>query len=336
MENQRDAITASVATQLRTFRLEFSTEMLALIQGSMDSSFANMERGFHNVMAQQLVDYDHGIQRRFDKQDTEISELHRRLDQISAEAKGNTNKVENLEREVGLMENVPTARPPMSTDFDRDTDGTILRIRTDKPVSKAAVARAIEQLMRDADIPQSQYELHEDRKRPPQSQSTSSAAPSAEATPSAFGKDFIIKFTGMASTAARRAGKTIGMLRHPDGSWRDLVATTPENEDARVYVDVDKSPKQLAKERIAKKVHAACKDIYKDKEFYLQKADGKITSAYQIVAQIVVDSKDEWRVNFNTVMLRTLGLDRDQIMDRARQLLQRPNTAPPVFVTSCG
>jgi len=275
-----------------------------------------------------------GIQRTFSEHKTEITDLHRRLDDLAADVRANSSKVSHMEEEVIALENTPTARPPTSQDFGRCTDGTILHVRAEKPVSKDSIKRTLAPLLQDADLSTSQYQLEEVKRRQPPTQAAAGSAPMADVSP--FFKEYVLKFSGNAALASRRAGKTISLLRNPDGTWRDLTALTPESESCRVHIDIDESNKQLSKERYVKKLHAACKELYPAKEFYVQKADGKITSAYQLVAQVVVEAKDDWKVAFNNTMLVTMGLDRDAIVDRTRKLLQRPGAEAPVLVMSSG
>ena len=340
-DTQRAAITSqineTVAGQLRSFRKDFQHELLSQMQILMQTSLDGFEKNCHHSFGEQIAAYDEGVQRTFTEHRTEIDDLHKRLDNLAADVKANSTKVNRVEEEVSAMENTPTARPPSSLDFDRCTDGTILQVRTEKPVSKDNIKRALAPLLQDADISITQYQIEEVRKRQPASQPAGSAAPMTADSP--FFKEFIIKFNGHTALAARRAGKTHSLLRNPDGSWRELTAVTPDNENCRIYIDIDKNNKQLSKERYAKKLHTACKELYPAKEFYFQNTEGKITSAYQLVAHVIVEAKDEWKVAWNNTMVATMRLDRAAIMERTRKLLRRPGAEAPVLVFddgSCG
>ena len=80
--------------------------------------------------------------------------------------------------------------------------------------------------------------------------------------PDAPSRRFILSFTGDAGTASRRAGKARALLRS-DGRWREFGAyrTVTGGSDHRVYVSVDKNPRQFRTETDAKRLVASIREV---------------------------------------------------------------------------
>lgn len=56
------------------------------------------------------------------------------------------------------------------------------------------------------------------------------------------GKQFTITFTGAPVTAARRANKSHGALRRPDGSWVKHIVCMPAGTCTGLNAEADKVP----------------------------------------------------------------------------------------------
>eukprot|EP00973_Karenia_brevis_P081657 11320271-Karenia_brevis.AAC.1 len=87
-------------------------------------------------------------------------------------------------------------------------------------------------------------------------------------------KQPVVVFGGDPETAARRCDKVLGLCRQGK-QWRELWALTPAKQQCRLYVQPDKSPKQIRLEIATRRIHKVLADNYWRTDFVPNKYRGQ-------------------------------------------------------------
>ena len=179
---------------------------------------------------------------RIDVVDERSASVSRSLDAVDAKhdllAKTvalHTKALEDLRSQLALDAAIPrVASNAMNIDYDRDTDDTILTIRTLAAVAKEAVVEALLPLGVRAGFPKPDWSVD---------------GP-------ALGRNFKVVFEGSNAVAARRALRFHAAQRLEDGSWVALVVKLPGDgglgETTKLWLDMDKNKRQLREQRATK------------------------------------------------------------------------------------
>ena len=77
--------------------------------------------------------------------------------------------------------------------------------------------------------------------------------------------------------AGRRAKKALDSLRLDNGSWTELFCKSPSGSSVRAYAGPDKNAKQMATERLSKKLLTSCKESFDATTWASSKRDGIVT-----------------------------------------------------------
>ena len=128
-------------------------------------------------------------------------------------------------------------------------------------------------------------------------------------------KLFAIDFTGDTKTAALRAKKSRECLRNDDGSWMQLMVTTPAGATTQAYVNADKSPKIERVEKLSKILLKICANEYKDKKFFVDRATGTIKCGWTPIAIIAAPTSSEISLKWNNGGILSTGIDKALVKD---------------------
>ena len=105
---------------------------------------------------------------------------------------------------------------------------------------------------------------------------------------------FSIDFVGdNDGTNNLRAKKARECLRNPDGSWIELVVTTPAGANTKAYINPDKSPKVERVEKLSKILFKICQQEFTDKKFVLDMATGTIKCGWTPIAIVAAPNSAE-------------------------------------------
>ena len=127
---------------------------------------------------------------------------------------------------------------------------------------------------------------------------------------------FSIDFVGDSeATNNLRAKKARECLRNPDGSWIEIVVTTPTGAPTKAYINPDKSPKVERVEKLSKIMHKICQHEFSDKHFFLDRATGTIKCGWTPIAIISAPSSAEISLKWNNGGLEKSGISKAVLKD---------------------
>ncbi len=177
---------------------------------------------------------------KFQVQDAKLDELHKQFQQLRTSqdelGKDNTNlrrEMESLSTSMARAEQATVTQAEIDAeDFSREPRLNVLRVGSEKLLSKAAVATAIDPWLSRLGIPADQIILN---------------GPAA-------GSQFELSFQGAGMLAADRARKANRLLRKPDGSWEEIFGITAASENAKLFIGPDEPPVKRTTRRFAKKL----------------------------------------------------------------------------------
>ena len=116
----------------------------------------------------------------------------------------------------------------------------------------------------------------------------------------------------------------LGCVRLPDGGWNDFFVKDPSGHQIKLYLSIDKSPKQLRKEREGKRLFNLVKEQLTQAgkaaeipKLSLLRKDAVVSHNWRPVAKVVVAEK---RASASTVRcilseMARIGLDRKKLTD---------------------
>ena len=242
--------------------------------------------------------YDKAQQKRFAGIDAGLADVNAKQEKADAEMQKMRASITALEKGLAVAETTVAVRADLDAeDFDREPDVSVLRLGAAELVAKTSLLAALTSWLEDASLKVEDVEI-----RGP-----------------TIGKQFSIKFAGASGLAGRKARKAFGILRTPEG-WREMCAAGPNGSEIRLYVSEDKSPKQLRKEILAKKLLRAVQDSVKDKQAHLQRRDCSITLEWKSLVRVEVTTADaEPTLLWNAAAVAQLEVDKECIMEKFRQ-----------------
>ena len=140
-------------------------------------------------------------------------------------------------------------------------------------------------------------------------------------------KVFVAKFTGPPGTAKVRLQTALGELRNLDGSWKSFqvkVASGSAGSDSSslsfrpLSISEDKTAKQVAREVSGKRLRDLLTAMHPGTRFYLNRADGKISSAYIPIVRAVPKPDREVHVEWNMSSPVIKLINREELVAKFR------------------
>ena len=266
-------------------------EVAAGVKLTTTSAVNDLEQKFTSAMANALRKTDANYQDRFGAVEGEIKELKMRMEQIEGWRPSTDRAVAEVRHAVALAESSANVQELLDADdFDRQTDLTIVRARILDAVTPAAARAAVCGIMEEMNLKGDEMKIE--------------------------GKDldkgFTFRFAGCTATAARRARKFM-QLQRDGGEWRDLVAKTPDGSETKMYLDVDKSKKQIKMEMMSRRLHKVLKEKYPARDFFNRKRDGTVSTEWTPLARIANVNIDSYKIEWNMKLVGELGIDKDKV-----------------------
>ena len=269
-------------------------EVAAGVKLTTTSAVNDLEQKFTSAMANALRKTDANYQDRFGAVEGEIKELKMRMEQIEGWRPNTDRAVAEVRHAVALAESSANVQELLDVDdFDRQTDLTIVRARILDAVTPAAARAAVCGIMEEMNLKDDEMKIE--------------------------GKDldkgFTFRFAGCTATAARRARKFM-QLQRDGGEWRDLVAKTPDGSETKMYLDVDKSKKQIKMEMMSRRLHKVLKEKYPARDFFNRKRDGTVSTEWTPLARIANVNIDSYKIEWNMKLVGELGIDKDTVNEK--------------------
>ena len=243
--------------------------------------------------------------------DADISELKQSTGSLERSNQELFQKCADLEKQMDQFSKileVAEKAPSQHThnpNWDREPDGTIIKVTAKEPVPRDKVVKVLEELLGE----------YKDKATISGSNDTDS-------------KFFIIKFTGPPGIAKQRVQKLLASQRQPDGTWKQYCVKTHDHgtglaDDARsksvrLSISEDKSSKQIAMEVSGRKLRDILGDVFPHKTFYLSRADGNISSDWINIAEVVPLPDRTIRIDWQVKSPLYASIDTNDVAARFR------------------
>ena len=252
---------------------------------------ASMEKNLMKTMTAALRKTDAAYCARFDRVEKEVSSLKEEMVILKETASRAQNDVTEVRRSVAMAESAVPVREALDLDdFERDPDPTIVRARTMDAVTPVDLLAGLKVIV-------DEMRLNDDALRVDGDE---------------LSRSFVVQFNGDRLLAARRAKKFMMSLKS-NGEWRDLTAKTPDGKETKVFLDGDKSRKQIKREVLTRKLMKVLKDQYAMRDFRMRKRDGTVSSDLSPLARVIVTSPEDFRVEWNLALVAQDEIERDAV-----------------------
>ena len=271
---QRLIVKYDEGMQKKLGRLDRSIEDLKARAESLEES--------HQEIFKKCADLSQQIDGKVQSLHGRAGNLQKSNDDLVNKCEGLSRQYEHLAKTLEVAESAPTQVTLQDPGWERDIDGTIIRISAREPVPRAEVIKSLEGLL----------DEYKDKVI-------------FSGTNDADNKQYTIKFTGPTGVAKDRVGKVLGRQRQHDGTWQEFYAKVRPLSGAalsddnirtiRLSISDDKSPRQVAREIAGKKLREILKDMLPGKRLYFARETGKISCNWVGVAR--VDPKPDRTVN---------------------------------------
>ena len=230
---------------------------------------SNMERVIRS--------FDASNQKRFTGIETSVNELEAKMESCDLEQRkmratleAHEKALKDLQAQIVKDKEIVTQEIEAQDKLDRPADPALIRINVEDVTDKTSVRKAIADWL--APFDKDSYILN-----------GPDVAPTA---------NFSLRFKGTPGCAARSAQKAIQALRHPDGSWKRLVANRETCDAASVplnlYISPDKSGRQVKLESSSRRLLKAFKEVSPSPGYHLNKREGTISHKWKPIAKVQI------------------------------------------------
>jgi hypothetical protein len=238
------------------------------IAADSTSLVQHMEQRITNDFSQLIRAVDSANQARFSGIDSELLALRERADASESSNAKMRDQLAVLSKALVVAEKPhPTRRDITSGDWDKDPDPNLLRINfaPGKHATKASTEAAVKPWLDETNIKDDQWEL---------------IGPESS-------KNYVLKFIGAPGLGAKRAKAAYGNLKDDNGKYRDLSARDLANQEVRMYLDENKSPKQRQGETDARRMGKIIRDALPDRRINVAKRDFSISIDHVPIVRFV-------------------------------------------------
>ena len=221
---------------------------------------------------QLLRKYDASSQKRMAAVETNMHSLRSRQDQLIDDQKKMREDLDKVKAQMLIAENATGIKDAIvSENFDRETDPTIIKINSRKPIGYEFLKKAANEWLDPAfaDLYKIQGQTAE------------------------LVKSITVQFTGIPVVAAKHVDRALRSLRSGDGSWTQLTAKDEAGETVNIYAGPDKSNKQLRTEIEGKKLNSIFQNLYPSTKFHLLRREGVISINFKKLARVVPQADGE-------------------------------------------
>ena len=269
-------------------------EVAAGVKQTTTSAVNDLEQKFTSAMANALRRTDASYQDRFGMVEGEIKELKMRMERIEGWQPNTDRAVAEVRHAVALAESTANVQELLDVDdFERQPDLIVVKARIMDAVTPEAARVAVRGIVEEMGMKDDEMKIE--------------------------GKDldkgFTFRFAGCIAMAARRARKFM-QLQRDGGEWRELVAKTPDGAESKMYVDVDKSKKQIKMEMMGRRLRKVLKEKFPARDFFNRRRDGTVSTDWTPLARVVVVGPEAHKIEWNMKLAGELGIDKDMVSEK--------------------
>ncbi|CAK0888071.1 unnamed protein product, partial [Prorocentrum cordatum] len=184
--------------------------------------------------------------------------------------------------------------PAAAPGFNRNTDPTILLLRTKLSCAKAGVLAALSDWLGRAQLNESDF--------------------SVEGEP--VSNRYILRINGSVPYASRKVQQALGALRRHDQTWERFQCQAPDNSTQEIFISGDKNVAQVKGELGLKRVRRELELHYGHLRFYSDKDKGEISCQWKPLVHVEPQAGEAPpKLSFCLANLNALGIDKTKILD---------------------
>ena len=253
-------------------------ELKAENEASAVRAVQQMKVDMTNTMVEAMKKQDEAWNQRMGRVEAEVMELKARISSLEEWKPQTEAEVTKVKTALQVVESSSPERvvDREDMDFTRDPDPTIVKVRATEKVSPEAIGDALKVVFDEMGLDDSNFHV-EGRD---------------------LDKSFNIQFHGTGNLAIRRVAKFLS-LQKSEGEWRTFTAKMPDGQPTRIYVDSDKSPRQIRKDILTRKLHKVLKGHYPAIPFFCRKRDGVVSVDWVPFARVSVLSREAHTLEWN-------------------------------------
>lgn len=280
---------------------ELRAQLTAHVDASVTSAISDFSKRTLDSTLEYHKKQEIKNEKRFNLIERDIALTKVSQDKMQKSQEEHWKAISELQRSLAVAESAIPIRENLDLDdFNRQIDATILRIHVPEIVAKDELYNGIKSWLSDADC---------------------STRDRAELLGPVSGRRFTVHFKGMAGLATNRLRKARSLLREPGGGWRAFpqLTTTSGGVADKIYIDIDKNPFQLKRERDGKRMHRALMELYPDKHFHHNRNDGLISFGGLPLA--LIEPKNDAgssTVKWHLPAVLNAEIDREKILENYR------------------
>ena len=265
----------------------------AEIQASNDLLFTK----FGSLVNNQLSSLQSNIDDRFDRHETDLSELRRRIDQLENRGRDTEVRFTKIDKTVEEASTKPSAPTVYDPSWQREVDCTILRLSTSAAAALDEVSELAKSIADEADLRPDMVKV--------EGQSPN--------------RRWTLKFTGEPRIAAKRAAKFYSLSKRTATGWRSLQLAGADGAACSVNVDMDKNPMEQRRGWVARVAKRLICDRIADP---VRNRDGIVEARNEPLLRILCESPDpsSTRIQWNQALADKLKINTavlgDEILHR--------------------
>ena len=303
-ELSRDDIQELLGDSAKAQRAELQKIMESTLKTFSDQAAASYENRFSAIAAsvnQRFAD----VHKRTDAMEERQQSLEAMVQSQQRLQTDLTQTVRQIQHDLGAAQHASRPTAPISLEYVREIDTTILKLRAMVPVAKDAVSQGLAPLARSAGIQDNEWQVQGD----------------------AISKTFKVSFSGNPLFAARKASKFHRAQRDAEGAWQPLHVLVPGEPEARVFLDFDKSPATIALERASKKLRTVIEEST-DIPIILRRRDHTVfTKQWEPVAKLVSEAPGDVRIQWCLASALATQLRQDGLEEKFSAATADPGDA---------
>lgn len=282
----------TMADMLTLFE-DFQRKTQATVSESQTVLARNLQGEVHGL----LTKFQTAVQTEFQQQHSEIRELKSMWNDTEDDRQRIWTELNRINAKLATVDSAPAAAQAMREEaFDADPDPTKIRVNTQELIDKAALSEGIAGWLLEADLGDHYELLGPDH---------------------GIAKNWVVQLQGAEGLAARRVRKALDLLRGADGEWRQLQATSPLGRPINLYVSKDKNQKQMATERLSKKLFTILKELscLRGKKMHLLKREGMVCVAWKPLARIEPEASGAYTLFWNASKVAEHGVNKAEVVE---------------------
>ncbi|CAK0850244.1 unnamed protein product, partial [Prorocentrum cordatum] len=235
-----------------------------------------------------------------------LSNVEKRQRSMEQKMQALQEKVGRLEAILGIMQNeVPPTPTEDNTSFDHKVDPCALICRSKNIIRRDELVKSVVgPILEKNNMQLSEIVIESD--------------PAA--------KRFVVRVSGSAPYASRKINQILSSFKIAVAQWERFCANDVNGTRAQVHISTDKSPSQVQRDILTKKIKTTLVNLYPDHHYHINKHLGEVSTQWKPLVRVTpragVGSKPIFE--FAEANLAFFGIDRETVSEKLENLTPTP------------